>query len=160
MSCLQECCWVLLCSLANHHQRGAKGEEQRQQRQRLLRKLAEQAKCYDEMAEHMNNVSNVGSTLSVQERNLLSVASKNAVGSRCAAWRIITSVEQKEKSKGNNANVYFAKLAEQAERCDEMALHMKSVGSVGSPLSVQERNLLPVTSMNAIGSRCAAWQWM
>ena len=32
----------------------------------------------------------------VEERNLLSVAYKNAVGSRRAAWRIITSVEQKE----------------------------------------------------------------
>merc|ERR1712005_45062 len=43
------------------------------------------------------------------ERNLLSVAYKNAVGSRRAAWRIITSVEQKEKSKGNEDNAKFAK---------------------------------------------------
>merc|ERR1711879_238097 len=47
--------------------------------------------------------------LSVEERNLLSVAYKNAVGSRRAAWRIITSVEQKEKSKGNENNAAFAK---------------------------------------------------
>merc|ERR1712014_489032 len=32
-----------------------------------------------------------------------------AVGSRRAAWRIITSVEQKEKSKGNDDNAKFAK---------------------------------------------------
>jgi len=44
----------------------------------------------------------------VEERNLLSVAYKNAVGSRRAAWRIITSVEQKEKSKGNEDNAKFA----------------------------------------------------
>merc|ERR1712176_1274741 len=42
-------------------------------------------------------------------RNLLSVAYKNAVGSRRAAWRIITSVEQKEKTKGNEENAKFAK---------------------------------------------------
>merc|ERR1711912_17668 len=38
-----------------------------------------------------------------------SVAYKNAVGSRRAAWRIITSVEQKEKSKGNEENGKNAK---------------------------------------------------
>merc|ERR1712238_444443 len=43
------------------------------------------------------------------ERNLLSVAYKNAVGSRRAAWRIITSVEQKETSKGNAEQAEFAK---------------------------------------------------
>merc|ERR1712056_77116 len=47
--------------------------------------------------------------LSVEERNLLSVAYKNAVGSRRAAWRIITSVEQKEKTKGNEEQAKYAK---------------------------------------------------
>merc|ERR1712066_314019 len=42
-------------------------------------------------------------------RNLLSVAYKNAVGSRRAAWRIITSVEQKEKTKGNEEQARYAK---------------------------------------------------
>ena len=39
-------------------------------------------------------------------------------------------------SKGNIANVYSAKLAEQAERYDETARHMRNVGSAGSSLSV------------------------
>jgi len=72
-------------------------------------KLAEQAERYDEMAEYMEKVGQAGSELSVEERNLLSVAYKNAVGSRRAAWRIITSVEQKEKSKGNDDNAKWAK---------------------------------------------------
>merc|ERR1712187_370019 len=72
-------------------------------------KLAEQAERYDEMASHMETVAKSGEELSVEERNLLSVAYKNAVGSRRAAWRIITSVEQKEKSKGNEDNAKFAK---------------------------------------------------
>merc|ERR1719221_133404 len=52
----------------------------------------------------------VGSSgeLGVEERNLLSVAYKNAVGSRRAAWRIISSVAEKEKTKGNDAQAGFA----------------------------------------------------
>ena len=72
-------------------------------------KLAEQAERYDEMASHMESVGKSKEELSVEERNLLSVAYKNAVGSRRAAWRIITSVEQKEKSKGNDQQAAYAK---------------------------------------------------
>merc|ERR1712228_481447 len=71
--------------------------------------LAEQAERYDEMANHMETVAKSGEELSTEERNLLSVAYKNAVGSRRAAWRIITSVEQKEKTKGNEDNAKYAK---------------------------------------------------
>ena len=67
-----------------------------------MAKLAEQAERYDEMADYMKKVSVCDEELSVEERNLLSVAYKNAVGSRRASWRIISSVEQKESSKGNN----------------------------------------------------------
>jgi len=66
-----------------------------------MAKLAEQAERYDEMADYMKLVSNCNEELSVEERNLLSVAYKNAVGSRRASWRIVSSVEQKEASKGN-----------------------------------------------------------
>merc|ERR1712139_1618 len=87
-------------------------------------KLAEQAERHDEMATHMDEVGKMQDELSVEERNLLSVAYKNAVGSRRAAWRIITSVEQKEKSKGNeeqakNAKEYCGKVeAELQKICD------------------------------------------
>merc|ERR1712232_932510 len=79
---------------------------------------------YDEMADYMKNVGTSGAAMSVEERNLLSVAYKNAVGSRRASWRIIKSVEQKEGSKGNDANVghcsaYRAKVeAELQGICD------------------------------------------
>merc|ERR1711966_185924 len=57
---------------------------------------------------YMETVGIAGDELSMEERNLLSVAYKNAVGSRRAAWRIITSVKEKEKSKGNSQNEGFA----------------------------------------------------
>jgi len=72
-------------------------------------KLAEQAERYDEMATYMQEVGQSPDELSVEERNLLSVAYKNAVGSRRAAWRIITSVQEKETSKGNAEQAGFAK---------------------------------------------------
>merc|ERR1719343_1434813 len=61
------------------------------------------------MKDYMEEVGKSGDELSIEERNLLSVAYKNAVGSRRAAWRIITSVEQKERSKGNESNAAYAK---------------------------------------------------
>jgi 14-3-3 protein epsilon len=73
-----------------------------------LAKLAEQAERYDEMAEKMKKVAEAKQELSVEERNLISVAYKNAVGSRRASWRIISSVEQKEESKGNTQNKELA----------------------------------------------------
>jgi 14-3-3 protein epsilon len=70
-----------------------------------MAKLAEQAERYDEMVNAMKNVAQLNVELTVEERNLLSVAYKNVVGARRASWRIISSIEQKEKSKENEANV-------------------------------------------------------
>eukprot|EP00121_Abeoforma_whisleri_P004040 Awhi_evm1s3647 len=64
-----------------------------------LAKLAEQAERYDEMVESMKAVADLGVELSVEERNLLSVAYKNVIGSRRASWRIVSSIENKEESK-------------------------------------------------------------
>jgi len=72
------------------------------------RREQEQAERYDEMAEYMKLVAETREELSVEERNLLSVAYKNAVGSRRASWRIVSSVEQKETSKNNAENAALA----------------------------------------------------
>jgi 14-3-3 protein epsilon len=47
----------------------------------------------------------LGGELTVDERNLLSVAYKNAVGPRRASWRIVSSIEQKEESKGSDKHI-------------------------------------------------------
>lgn len=55
---------------------------------------------YTEMVEAMKKVASMDVELTVEERNLLSVAYKNVIGARRASWRIITSIEQKEENKG------------------------------------------------------------
>jgi len=71
-----------------------------------MAKLAEQAERYEDMVQWMKKVATgENPELSVDERNLLSVAYKNVIGSRRAAWRIISSVKDKEESKGNKKNV-------------------------------------------------------
>ncbi|GAQ82014.1 hypothetical protein KFL_000980010 [Klebsormidium nitens] len=76
-----------------------------------LAKLAEQAERYDEMVEAMEKVAKTVSVeeLTVEERNLLSVAYKNVIGARRASWRIVSSIEQKEESKGNEDHVKLIK---------------------------------------------------
>ncbi|KAL2168492.1 hypothetical protein VTG60DRAFT_7228 [Thermothelomyces hinnuleus] len=71
----------------------------------FLARLCEQAERYDEMVTYMKEVAKLGGELSVDERNLLSVAYKNVVGTRRASWRIISSIEQKEESKGSEKHV-------------------------------------------------------
>ncbi|KAJ9172804.1 hypothetical protein P3X46_016011 [Hevea brasiliensis] len=68
-------------------------------------KLAEQAERYDEMVDAMKNVAKLDVELTVEERNLLSVGYKNVIGARRASWRILSSIEQKEETKGNEFNV-------------------------------------------------------
>ena len=43
--------------------------------------------------------------LSLEERNILAVAFKNVVGTRRAAWRVLSSIQKKENIKGNAENV-------------------------------------------------------
>jgi 14-3-3 protein epsilon len=62
-----------------------------------------------EMVECMKNVARLDLELTVEERNLLSVGYKNVIGARRASWRIMSSIEQKEESKGNEHNVKLIK---------------------------------------------------
>merc|ERR1712061_347257 len=54
--------------------------------------------------------------------------------------------------------VQRAKLAEQAERYDDMAQSMKAVTETGIELSNEERNLLSVAYKNVVGARRSSWR--
>lgn len=60
-----------------------------------------------------------------EERNLLSVAYKNSVGTRRTAWRAVTAIEQKEESKGSKfmeiIHEYKNKVETEVEKiCDDI----------------------------------------
>lgn len=70
-------------------------------------KLAEQAERYEEMVSFMKKVAELNSELTVEERNLLSVAYKNVIGAQRSAWRIISSIEQKEEANKDSEKLPF-----------------------------------------------------
>jgi hypothetical protein len=58
----------------------------------------------------------------------------------------------------SNQLVEMAKLAEQAERYDDMVKHMKELTKKGDKLSDEQRNLLSVAFKNVVGARRSAWR--
>ena len=85
-------------------------------------KLAEQAERFDEMVADMKEVAKQPQELTVEERNLLSVAYKNVIGSRRASWRVVTSIEQKgDQDKMTIIKDYKSKIEnELVEICNEI----------------------------------------
>jgi len=101
-----------------------------------LAKLAEQAERYDEMVEAMKHVAKLGGDQNIEERNLLSVAYKNVIGARRASWRIISSIEQKEESKGNQKHLHVIKEYRQK-------IEAELAGICNDVLEVLNNHLLP-----------------
>ncbi|KAJ3318097.1 hypothetical protein HDV06_000823 [Boothiomyces sp. JEL0866] len=101
-----------------------------------MAKLAEQAERYDEMVTFMKEVAKLGLELTVEERNLLSVAYKNVIGARRASWRIVSSIEAKEESKGNDAQV--GKIKEYRVKIESELFEVCS-----DILSVLDQHLIP-----------------
>ncbi|XP_071854127.1 14-3-3 protein beta/alpha-A-like isoform X2 [Apostichopus japonicus] len=58
----------------------------------------------------------------------------------------------------NEDLIKLAKLAEQAERYDDMAKAMKEVTQAGHKLTSEERNLLSVAYKNVVGARRSSWR--
>nr|XP_043639804.1 14-3-3 protein 9-like [Erigeron canadensis] len=67
-------------------------------------KLAKQAERCEEMVEAMKKVAKLGEELTVKERNLLLDGYQKVVGARRASWRMLSWIEQKEESRGNDEN--------------------------------------------------------
>lgn len=99
-------------------------------------KLAEQAERYEEMVESMKAVATSGEELSVEERNLLSVAYKNVIGARRASWRIVSSIEQKEEgTTGNQVDLIKAY---------RQKLESELAGICQDILDILSKNLIPI----------------
>lgn len=66
-------------------------------------------------------------------------------------WAVMSDTPHKEL-------VQKAKLAEQAERYDDMAAAMKAVTEASEQLTNEERNLLSVAYKNVVGARRSSWR--
>jgi len=102
----------------------------------FLARLCEQAERYDEMVGYMKEVAQLAGELSMDERNLLSVAYKNVVGTRRASWRIISSIEQKEENKKSDKHV--AKIREYRSKIEK---ELEDV--CNDVLDVLDKHLIP-----------------
>ncbi|CAJ1427766.1 unnamed protein product [Effrenium voratum] len=79
----------------------------------FMARLAEQAERYEDMVEYMKRVAligpglsgPVGTELNLDERNLFSVAFKQAVGSRRQAWRAVNTLEKREAAASKGAAI-------------------------------------------------------
>ena len=72
--------------------------------------------CFIEMVSAMKSVASMDVELTVEERNLLSVAYKNVIGARRASWRIISSIEQKEENKAADDKLKMIRSYREAVR--------------------------------------------
>ena len=92
-----------------------------------------------EMVDSMKKVAKLDVELTVEERNLLSVAYKNVIGARRASWRIISSIEQKEENKGNT--VHVARIKTYREKVE------KELSDICNDiLSVLDDHLIPAST--------------
>lgn len=88
-------------------------------------KLAEQTERYEDMVKFMKEFTEASPKLTDEQRNLLSVAYKNVVGSRRSAWRITSNIEQKAKDKEGDSPKLMAEYRAGIEKelndlCDEI----------------------------------------
>lgn len=101
-----------------------------------MAKLQEQSERYEEMVSSMKSVAKMDVELTVEERNLLSVAYKNVIGARRASWRIVTSIEQKEEAKGNYHHLELIKNYRQT-------IENELAGICNDILTILDRHLIP-----------------
>eukprot|EP00008_Paramoeba_atlantica_P007601 CAMPEP_0201482902 /NCGR_PEP_ID=MMETSP0151_2-20130828/7159_1 /ASSEMBLY_ACC=CAM_ASM_000257 /TAXON_ID=200890 /ORGANISM="Paramoeba atlantica, Strain 621/1 / CCAP 1560/9" /LENGTH=273 /DNA_ID=CAMNT_0047865813 /DNA_START=75 /DNA_END=896 /DNA_ORIENTATION=+ len=64
----------------------------------FLAKLAEQTERFEDMVRYVKGLAALKPELSPEERNLLSVAYKNVIGARRAAWRVVAAALTQHES--------------------------------------------------------------
>jgi len=113
----------------------------------FMAKLAEQAERFEEMVEYMRRVANLGDgnsaeELSVEERNLLSVAYKNVIGSRRASWRVITAIDGTDSHKKLIENYRKKIESELCNICNNIldVITEKLIPSCNSDEGINQRN--------------------
>ena len=85
----------------------------------------------------MKEVAQGNKLVSIDERNLLSVAYKNVVGARRSSWRVISSIEQKSSEGGNEKKKemiadYRRKVEKELQEiCEEVLVCGNARGRVG-----------------------------
>jgi len=90
--------------------------------------VAEQTERYEEMKVAMRRLVELDAQLSSDERNLLSVAFKNVIGTRRQSWRAITALESKEgkDSQQKLIKAYRAQIEKElASICNEILTLLK-----------------------------------
>ncbi|KAL3316326.1 14-3-3 protein [Cichlidogyrus casuarinus] len=97
------------------------------------------------MVEAMKKVVELGEELSVEERNLLSVAYKNVIGARRASWRIVSTIENRaidEEKREGGSKTQKSELPRLFRKQFESELQKVS----GEILKLLDNHLLPKAS--------------
>ncbi|VDK58722.1 unnamed protein product [Anisakis simplex] len=109
-------------------------------------KIAEKAERYDDMAETMKKVTERGDELSIEERNLLSVAYKNIVGTKRSSWRVIQTIEQKSgavEKRHRMATVYREQVEKELNYiCNDILVGPSFASNTVSVVSKYENKFL------------------
>lgn len=105
----------------------------------------------------MKEVTESGHTLSIEERNLLSVAYKNVVGTRRSSWRVISSIESKSESEERTklAKEYRETIEQELDKiCHEVIVRsvpLKYIISIKAGHITHPPNYLCVVCVGVVG---------
>ena len=69
-----------------------------------MSKVCEETEQFNEMLDYIRKILKMGNPVSIEERNLLSIAFKNSVGNRRSALRCLQNIEKKENDNAENEN--------------------------------------------------------
>ncbi|CAO2589400.1 14-3-3 protein sigma [Lemmus lemmus] len=84
-----------------------------------------------------------GEELSCEERNLLSVAYKNVVGGQRAAWRVLSSIEQKSNEELKMKGDYYRYLAEVATGDDKKRIIDSARSAYQEAMDISKKEMPP-----------------